>query len=79
LNQDIGPLSPLAVTLAAGFSGSVAAAASHGFDTARITSPSSCCMIPVSSTALLLPAPFGYASLFSRLPPFLLLFHISIS
>jgi hypothetical protein len=28
-------LSPLAVTLAAGFSGSVAAAASHGFDTAR--------------------------------------------
>ncbi|XP_045825025.1 calcium-binding mitochondrial carrier protein Aralar2 isoform X2 [Trifolium pratense] len=44
LNQDIPPLSPLAVTLAAGFSGSVAAAASHGFDTAR--SRSQCTVLP---------------------------------
>ncbi|XP_057421327.1 mitochondrial arginine transporter BAC2 [Lotus japonicus] len=35
LNEEVGPLSPLAVSLAAGVSGSVAAAASHGFDTAR--------------------------------------------
>ena len=34
-DEEIGPLSPLAVSLAAGFSGSVAAAASHCFDTAK--------------------------------------------
>lgn len=34
-DDEIGPLSPLAVSLAAGFSGSIAAAASHGFDTAK--------------------------------------------
>ncbi|XP_019171296.1 PREDICTED: mitochondrial arginine transporter BAC2 [Ipomoea nil] len=34
-DEDVGPLSPLAVSLAAGFSGSVAAAASHSFDTAK--------------------------------------------
>ncbi|KAF7144368.1 hypothetical protein RHSIM_Rhsim05G0111400 [Rhododendron simsii] len=41
---EIGPLSPLAVSLAAGFSGSVAAAASHCFDTAR--SRSQCIVLP---------------------------------
>nr|GLL23858.1 mitochondrial arginine transporter BAC2 [Ipomoea trifida] len=35
LDEDVGPLSPLSVSLAAGFSGSVAAAASHVFDTAK--------------------------------------------
>ncbi|KAM3282240.1 hypothetical protein P3S67_025885 [Capsicum chacoense] len=40
---DVGPLSPLAVSLAAGFSGSLAAAASHGFDTAKSRSQ---CMVP---------------------------------
>ncbi|KEH31252.1 putative mitochondrial carrier domain-containing protein [Medicago truncatula] len=44
LNDEVGPLSPLAVSLAAGFSGSVAAAASHGFDTAR--SRSQCTVVP---------------------------------
>ncbi|KAJ1402281.1 Mitochondrial substrate/solute carrier [Sesbania bispinosa] len=44
LNEEVGPLSPLAVSLAAGFSGSVAAAASHGFDTAR--SRSQCTVLP---------------------------------
>ncbi|CAN0825256.1 Mitochondrial arginine transporter BAC2 [Linum grandiflorum] len=34
-DDEIGPLSPLAVSAAAGFSGSIAAAASHGFDTAK--------------------------------------------
>ena len=34
-DEEIGPLSPLAVSVAAGFSGSVAAAASHCFDTAK--------------------------------------------
>lgn len=34
-DEEIGPLSPIAVSLAAGFSGSVAAAASHCFDTAK--------------------------------------------
>ncbi|KAJ7968152.1 Mitochondrial substrate carrier family protein [Quillaja saponaria] len=43
-DEEIGPLSPLAVSLAAGFSGSVAAAASHGFDTAR--SRSQCIVQP---------------------------------
>lgn len=43
-NEEIGPLSPLAVSLAAGFSASVAAAASHGFDTAR--SRSQCTVLP---------------------------------
>uniref|UniRef100_A0A1J3CLA5 Calcium-binding mitochondrial carrier protein Aralar1 n=1 Tax=Noccaea caerulescens TaxID=107243 RepID=A0A1J3CLA5_NOCCA len=33
--EEIGPLSPVGVSLAAGFSGAVAAAASHSFDTAR--------------------------------------------
>ncbi|KAM7274074.1 hypothetical protein ACFE04_028738 [Oxalis oulophora] len=43
-NNEIGPLSPLAVSLAAGFSGSIAAAASHGFDTAK--SRSQCIVLP---------------------------------
>jgi len=34
-DEEIGPISPLAISLAAGFSGSVAAAASHSFDTAK--------------------------------------------
>ncbi|GMH29738.1 hypothetical protein Nepgr_031581 [Nepenthes gracilis] len=43
-DDDIGPLSPLEVSLAAGFSGSAAAAASHGFDTARCRSQ--CTVLP---------------------------------
>ncbi|RVW39551.1 hypothetical protein CK203_104867 [Vitis vinifera] len=43
-DDEIGPLSPLAVSLAAGFSGSVAAAASHSFDTAK--SRSQCIVLP---------------------------------
>ncbi|KAK7260327.1 hypothetical protein RIF29_26288 [Crotalaria pallida] len=43
-DEEIGPLSPLAVSLAAGFSASVGAAASHGFDTAR--SRSQCTVLP---------------------------------
>ncbi|XP_009790706.1 mitochondrial arginine transporter BAC2-like [Nicotiana tabacum] len=43
-DEEIGPLSPLAVSLAAGFSGSLAAAASHGFDTAK--SRSQCIVLP---------------------------------
>ncbi|MBA0603761.1 hypothetical protein Gorai_002007 [Gossypium raimondii] len=43
-DEEICPLSPLAVSLAAGFSGSVAAAASHGFDTAK--SRSQCIVLP---------------------------------
>lgn len=38
MNEDVDPLSPLAVSLAAGFSGSVAAVASHCFDTAKCRS-----------------------------------------
>ncbi|KAG7547531.1 Mitochondrial substrate/solute carrier [Arabidopsis suecica] len=33
--EEIGPLSPVAISLAAGISGAIAAAASHSFDTAR--------------------------------------------
>ncbi|KAK7363179.1 hypothetical protein VNO77_05310 [Canavalia gladiata] len=44
LNEEVGPLSPLVVSLSAGFSASVAAAASHGFDTAR--SRSQCTVLP---------------------------------
>ncbi|CAE6195391.1 unnamed protein product [Arabidopsis arenosa] len=33
--EEIGPLSPVAISIAAGFSGAIAAAASHSFDTAR--------------------------------------------
>ncbi|PHT65087.1 hypothetical protein T459_29512 [Capsicum annuum] len=43
-DEDVGPLSPLAVSLTAGFSGSLAAAASHGFDTAK--SLSQCMVLP---------------------------------
>ncbi|KAM3282236.1 hypothetical protein P3S67_025881 [Capsicum chacoense] len=43
-DEDVGPLSPLAVSLAAGFSGSPAASASHGFDTAK--SHSQCMVLP---------------------------------
>ncbi|KAF7842636.1 solute carrier family 25 member 41 [Senna tora] len=43
-DEEIGPLSPLAVSLSAGFSASIAAAASHSFDTAR--SRSQCTVIP---------------------------------
>lgn len=43
-NDEVGPLSPFSVSLAAGFSGAVAAAASHGFDTAK--SRSLCTVLP---------------------------------
>ncbi|KAM7474680.1 hypothetical protein LguiB_021923 [Lonicera macranthoides] len=43
-DEEIGPLSPLTVSLAAGFSGSIAAAASHCFDTAK--SRSQCIVLP---------------------------------
>ncbi|XP_059648095.1 mitochondrial arginine transporter BAC2 [Cornus florida] len=43
-DEEIGPLPPLAVSLAAGFSGSIAAAASHCFDTAR--GRSQCIVLP---------------------------------
>nr|GEW77420.1 hypothetical protein [Tanacetum cinerariifolium] len=43
-DEDIGPLRPLAVTLAAGFSGSIAAAASHSFDNAKCRSQ--CLVLP---------------------------------
>lgn len=43
-DDEIGPLSPLAVSLAAGFSGSIAAAASHSFDTAKCRSE--CIVLP---------------------------------
>ncbi|KAJ9168434.1 hypothetical protein P3X46_019959 [Hevea brasiliensis] len=43
-DEEIGPLSPISVSLAAGFSGSVAAAASHCFDTAK--SRSQCTVLP---------------------------------
>ncbi|GAB4856885.1 hypothetical protein Ancab_014803 [Ancistrocladus abbreviatus] len=43
-DDEVGPLSPLAISLAAGFSGSIAAAASHGFDTAK--SRSQCIVMP---------------------------------
>lgn len=36
--DDVGPVSPLASSLAAGFSGMVVAAASHPFDTAKTRS-----------------------------------------
>lgn len=42
--DDVGPVSPLASSLAAGFSGAVAAAASHTFDTAK--SRSQCIVMP---------------------------------
>ncbi|CAJ1935992.1 unnamed protein product [Sphenostylis stenocarpa] len=44
LNEEVGPLSPFTVSLTAGFSASVAAAASHGFDTTR--SRSQCNVLP---------------------------------
>ncbi|KAK6121322.1 hypothetical protein DH2020_044935 [Rehmannia glutinosa] len=43
-NDEVGPLSPIALSLAAGVSGSFAAAASHGFDTTR--SRSQCTVLP---------------------------------
>ncbi|XP_038712611.1 uncharacterized protein LOC120006357 isoform X2 [Tripterygium wilfordii] len=43
-DEEIGPLAPLAVSLAAGFSGSVAAAGSHCFDTAKVRSQ--CTVLP---------------------------------
>lgn len=43
-DDEIGPLSPISVSLAAGLSGLFAAAASHGFDTTR--SRSQCTVIP---------------------------------
>ncbi|KVI10956.1 uncharacterized protein LOC112505650 [Cynara cardunculus var. scolymus] len=43
-DDDVGPLHPLAVSLAAGFSGSIAAAASHSFDTAKCRSQ--CLVLP---------------------------------
>ena len=50
-DEEVGPLSPLAVSVAAGFSASVAAAASHGFDTAR--SRSQCTVLPKVCALLL--------------------------
>lgn len=41
---EIGPVSPLATSFAAGFSGSVASVASHCFDTAKTRSQ--CIVIP---------------------------------
>ncbi|CAH9125635.1 unnamed protein product [Cuscuta epithymum] len=43
-DDEVGPLSPFYVSLAAGFSGSIAAAASHSFDTAK--SRSQCTVVP---------------------------------
>ncbi|KAK4254313.1 hypothetical protein QN277_009713 [Acacia crassicarpa] len=43
-DEEIGTLSPLTVSLSAGFSASIAAAASHSFDTAR--SRSQCTVLP---------------------------------
>lgn len=43
-NEEVGPLSPVAVSAAAGFSGSIAAVASHCFDTAK--SRSQCIVLP---------------------------------
>ncbi|XP_023522692.1 mitochondrial arginine transporter BAC2 isoform X1 [Cucurbita pepo subsp. pepo] len=43
-NAEVGPLSPFSVSLAAGVSGAVAAAVSHGFDTAN--SRSLCTVLP---------------------------------
>ncbi|KAG8364115.1 hypothetical protein BUALT_Bualt19G0093200 [Buddleja alternifolia] len=43
-DNEVGPLSPIAVSLAAGVSGSFAAAASHGFDTTRCRSQ--CTVVP---------------------------------
>ncbi|GFP87089.1 hypothetical protein PHJA_000852700, partial [Phtheirospermum japonicum] len=43
-DNEVGPLSPIALSLAAGVSGSFAAAASHGFDTTR--SRSQCTVLP---------------------------------
>lgn len=43
-DEEIGPLSPLSVSFAAGISGSVAAATSHCFDTAK--SRSQCIVVP---------------------------------
>lgn len=43
-DTEAGPLSPIAVSLAAGVSGSLAGAASHGFDTTR--SRSQCTVLP---------------------------------
>lgn len=53
-DEEIGPLSPLSASLAAGFSGSFAAAASHCFDTAK--SRSQCIVLPkyISMERLLL-------------------------
>ncbi|KAL9286882.1 putative mitochondrial carrier domain protein [Arabidopsis thaliana] len=42
--EEVGPLSPVAISLAAGISGAVAAAASHSFDTARIRAQ--CVILP---------------------------------
>lgn len=44
VDEDVGPLSPLAVSLAAGVSGSIAGATSHCFDTAK--SRTQCTVIP---------------------------------
>lgn len=42
--EEVGPVSPIGLTVAAGFSGSLAAAVSHGFDTSR--SRSQCTILP---------------------------------
>lgn len=43
-DEEVGPLPPLSASLAAGFSGIVAAAASHCFDTAK--SRAQCIVLP---------------------------------
>lgn len=43
-NDEVAPLSPLTVSMAAGLSGALAAAASHGFDTSRTRSQ--CVVLP---------------------------------
>lgn len=50
-DEEIGPLSPLAVSLSAGFSGLIAAAGSHCFDTAK--SRSQCIVLPKVHYSLL--------------------------
>ncbi|RYQ98824.1 hypothetical protein Ahy_B07g086648 [Arachis hypogaea] len=49
-NEEVGPLSPLFVSITAGLSASVAAAASHAFDTTRTRSQ--CTVLPKVCFAL---------------------------
>lgn len=60
--DDVGPASPLASSLAAGFSGAIAAALSHSFDTAKTRSQ--CIVIPkvLLCTRYFCTSPFFYFS-----------------